>query len=36
MKMLSLSATNAKSEKKWGVFYNSLSQNELQVEWDED
>ena len=33
--MVSLSATDANSEKKWKGFYNSLSQSELQVEWDE-
>ena len=33
--MLSLSATDANSEKKWRGFYNSLSQTELQGEWDE-
>ena len=33
--MVSLSATDANSEKKWRGFYNSLSQSELQVEWDE-
>ena len=33
--MLSLSATNTKTEKEWRGVYNSLSQNELQVEWDE-
>ena len=33
--MLSLSATEENSEKKWKGFYNSLSQNELQDEWDE-
>ena len=30
-----LSATDANSEKKWRGFYNSLSQTELQDEWDE-
>ena len=30
--MVSLSATDANSEKKWRVFYNSLSQKELQGE----
>ena len=33
--MVSLSATDANSEKKWRGFYNSLSQTELQDEWDE-
>ena len=33
--MVSLSATDANSEKKWRGFYNSLSQTELQGEWDE-
>ena len=33
--MVSLSATDANSEKKWRGFYNSLSQTELQSEWDE-
>ena len=33
--MVSFSATDANSEKKWRGFYNSLSQRELQVEWDE-
>ena len=33
--MVSLSATDANSEKKWRGFYNSLSQTDLQVEWDE-
>tara|TARA_Y100001968_G_C19244460_1_gene661157 strand:- start:410 stop:580 length:171 start_codon:yes stop_codon:yes gene_type:complete len=33
--MVTLNATDANSEKKWRGFYNSLSQNELQVEWDE-
>ena len=33
--MLSLSVTDANSEKKWRGFYNSLSQTELQDEWDE-
>ena len=33
--MVSLSATDANSEKKWRGFYNSLSQKELQDEWDE-
>ena len=30
-----MSATDANSEKKWRGFYNSLSQTELQDEWDE-
>ena len=33
--MVSLSATDANSEKKWRGFYNSLSRSELQIEWDE-
>ena len=33
--MVSLNATDANSEKKWKGFYNSLSQIELQDEWDE-
>ena len=33
--MVSLSATDSNSEKKWRGFYNSLSQTELQDEWDE-
>ena len=33
--MVSLSATDANSEKKWRGFYNSLSQTELHDEWDE-
>ena len=33
--MVSLSATDANSEKKWRGFYNSLLQTELQCEWDE-
>ncbi len=33
--MVSLSATDANSEKKWRGFYNSLSQTELEVEWRE-
>ena len=33
--MVSLSATDANSEKKWRGFYNSLSQTELKNEWDE-
>ena len=32
--MVSLSATDANSEKKWTGFYNSLSLIELQNEWD--
>ena len=31
--MVSLSATDANSEKKWKGFYNSLSMTELQEEW---
>ena len=33
--MVSLSGTDANSEKKWRGFYNSLSETELQDEWDE-
>ncbi|WP_269609230.1 hypothetical protein [Prochlorococcus marinus] len=33
--MVSFSATDANSEKKWRGFYNSLSQSELKNEWDE-
>ena len=33
--MVSLSATDAYSEKKWRGFYNSLSQSELKNEWDD-
>ena len=33
--LVSLNATDANSEKKWKGFYNSLSMNELQEEWDE-
>ena len=33
--MVSLSSTDANSEKKWRGFYNSLSQTELKDEWDE-
>ena len=33
--MVSLSATDANSEKKWRGFYNSLSTTELQEEWDD-
>ena len=33
--MVSLSAIDANSEKKWKGFYNSLSKTELQEEWDE-
>ena len=32
--MVSLSATDVNSEKKWRGFYNSLSQTELECEWD--
>ena len=32
--MVSLSATDANSEKKWRGFYNSLSKTELEEEWD--
>ena len=33
--MVSLSATDANSYKKWRGFYNSLSMTELQTEWNE-
>ena len=33
--MVSLSANDANSEKKWRGFYNSLSKTELEAEWDE-
>ena len=33
--MVSLSATDPNSEKKWRGFYNSLSKTELEAEWDE-
>ena len=33
--MVSLSAIDANSEKKWRGFYNSLSETELQLEWDD-
>ena len=33
--MISLNAIDTNSEKKWRGFYNSLSQSELQGEWDE-
>ena len=33
--MVSLSATDANSAKKWKGFYHSLSTTELQEEWDE-
>ncbi len=33
--MVSLSATDANSEKKWKGFYNSLSLTKLQEEWDD-
>ncbi len=33
--MVSLSATDVNSEKKWRGFYNSLAQTELQGEWNE-
>ena len=33
--MVSLNVADANSEKKWRGFYNSLSQTELQCEWDE-
>ena len=33
--MVSLSETDANSEKKWRGFYNSLSKTELEAEWDE-
>ena len=33
--MVPLSATDAYLEQKWRGFYNSLSQTELQGEWEE-
>ena len=33
--IVSLSSTDANSEKKWRGFYNSLSKTELEEEWDE-
>jgi hypothetical protein len=33
--MVSLSATDPNSEKKWRGFHNSLSQKELKDEWSE-
>jgi len=33
--MVSLSAIDANSEKKWRGFYNSLSLRELEGEWDD-
>ena len=33
--MVSLSATDVNSAKKWKGFYNSLSLTELQEEWDD-
>ena len=33
--MVSLTASDANSEKKWRGFYNSLSPAELQQEWNE-
>ena len=33
--MVSLSATDPNSEKKWRGFYNSLSKAELEAEWNE-
>ncbi len=33
--MVSLSATDANSERKWKGFYNSLSKTELESEWNE-
>ena len=33
--MVSLTATDANSEKKWRGFYNSLSISEFQEEWNE-
>ena len=33
--MVSLSATDTNSERKWRGFYNSLSKTELEAEWDE-
>ena len=33
--MVSLSATDANSEKKWKGFFKSLSKSELEAEWNE-
>ena len=33
--MVSLSATDTNSARKWTGFYNSLSKTELKAEWDE-
>ena len=33
--LVSLSAIDINSEKKWKGFYNSLSKDELEAEWDE-
>ena len=33
--MVSLNATDANLEKKWRGFYNSLSQKELECEWED-
>ena len=33
--MVSLSATDANSEKKWKGFYNALAKVDLEGEWDE-
>ena len=33
--MVSLSATDTNSERKWRGFYNALSKSELEDEWDE-
>ena len=33
--IVSFTATDANSEKKWKGFYNSLSRIELQEEWDD-
>ena len=33
--MVSLSASDPNSEKKWRGFYKALSMSELQIEWDE-
>ena len=33
--MVSLSATDANSEKKWKGFYNQLLKAELEAEWNE-
>ena len=33
--LVSLSATDSNSEKKWKGFYNSLSKDKLEVQWNE-